>query len=335
MNTKRSALYDNMKLFLICCVVLGHLGNRYADKSAMVGRAQFWIYLFHMPAFIFISGMFSKRTIQNRRWSKAVPYIFLYLGMLTMSFAFSVFTKGIENSSVNYFGTNGPAWFSLAMFWWYTVTILVDKVHPAYVLSVSVFLALISGYYPKVDNFLIMQRSINFYPFFYLGYIMDPIKVQKILKQRKIQVLSFVALAISVLISFRYYEKIKYWRLLFRGLRSYDNIKKGLPYVWGWSWRLSAYVISLVLTFAIISLMPDISCFLSKLGKRTLPVYVFHNVFMSLILRIGPVGRWVSHGHLALHCIIFMCLIVFVTSLPPFEWVTRLIMNVPMKKKNN
>lgn len=334
MNKKRSALYDNMKLFLICCVVLGHLGNRYSDKSMMVGCAQFWVYLFHMPAFIFISGMFSKRTIQNRRWSKAVPYIFLYLGMMTLTFAVSVLLNGIEKSSVNYFGTNGIAWFSLAMFWWYTVTILVDRVHPAYVLSMAVFLALISGYYPKVNNFLIMQRSINFYPFFYLGYIIDPIKLQKFLQQWKVRIVSVVLLAGSIFVSFRYYEKIKYWRLLFRGLRSYDNIKKGLPYAWGWSWRLSAYVISLLLTFAIISLMPDIQCFLSKLGKKTLPVYAFHNVFITLMLRIGPFKNWVSHGHLGLHCILFMCLIVFVTSLPPFEWVTGLIMNVPMKKKD-
>ena len=53
--------WDNYKLFLIICVVLGHIGNYYAASSPLLAKAQFWVYLFHMPAFIFVSGLFSKK----------------------------------------------------------------------------------------------------------------------------------------------------------------------------------------------------------------------------------------------------------------------------------
>lgn len=60
---------DNLKFFLIFLVVLGHIfeeviaaGNANWD----VKSARFFIYLFHMPLFLFVSGIFSKKNIDNK-----------------------------------------------------------------------------------------------------------------------------------------------------------------------------------------------------------------------------------------------------------------------------
>lgn len=57
---KRIALWDNLKLFLIFLVVLGHLSFDYFDSSQMFRTISMVIYTFHMPAFVFISGLFVK-----------------------------------------------------------------------------------------------------------------------------------------------------------------------------------------------------------------------------------------------------------------------------------
>lgn len=330
MTESRSALYDNVKLFLIACVVVGHIGNHYSQLNPTIARIQFWIYLFHMPAFIFIAGMFSKRTIGERRWDRVVPYILLYLFMRTMSMVYSFAAKGTLES-VKFFRTDGVPWFALAMFWWYAVTILIQDVHPAYVLTMSVGVAAISGYGKDVNSFLVMQRSINFFPIFYLGYLIDPIKLKDFLKRWQIKVVSILILLISLLVSFQYFDSISYWRYLFRGLKTYAKIKKGLPAEWGWSWRILGYAVSLLLTFAIISLMPDIKSFFSNLGKRTLAVFAFHNIGINLFLRIKPFAMWMTSDYLTVKCLVFAVAIVLLTSLKPFDWFVHRIMTVPKR----
>ena len=62
---KRIALWDNLKLFLIFLVVLGHLSFDYFDSSQMFRTISMVIYTFHMPAFVFISGLFCKRSVNS------------------------------------------------------------------------------------------------------------------------------------------------------------------------------------------------------------------------------------------------------------------------------
>src|SRR5699024_6246685 len=72
----RDYLFDNYKALLIFLVVLGHFAE--AGKGNEILHCLKWlIFSFHMPAFIFISGYFSKKKtsfIQLVR-KLAVPYL--------------------------------------------------------------------------------------------------------------------------------------------------------------------------------------------------------------------------------------------------------------------
>lgn len=77
---KRIALWDNLKLFLIL-VVLGHLSFDYFDSSQMFRTISMVIYTFHMPAFVFISGLFVKGALTAilRRLSVFLFYDALFI----------------------------------------------------------------------------------------------------------------------------------------------------------------------------------------------------------------------------------------------------------------
>ena len=60
-NTTRVYFFDNLKYVLILLVILGHLFEIYYDKSHVMKAGFNFIYLFHMPLFIWISGYFSKK----------------------------------------------------------------------------------------------------------------------------------------------------------------------------------------------------------------------------------------------------------------------------------
>ena len=64
--------YDNVKALLIFLVVLGHMTTDYVSDSHLVRWTTLWIYMFHMPAFIFLSGIVHKHYITEERASLGI-----------------------------------------------------------------------------------------------------------------------------------------------------------------------------------------------------------------------------------------------------------------------
>lgn len=62
---KRDLYFDNLKGILISLVVFGHLIENFYFKSKFVEIVYTFIYTFHMPAFIFLSGLFFKPDLKK------------------------------------------------------------------------------------------------------------------------------------------------------------------------------------------------------------------------------------------------------------------------------
>ena len=60
MGRERDYYFDNLKFILIFLVVFGHLVGITYKETQIEKSIYFFIYLFHMPAFIIVSGYFSK-----------------------------------------------------------------------------------------------------------------------------------------------------------------------------------------------------------------------------------------------------------------------------------
>ena len=65
MEKQRSNYWDNAKAILIFLVVLGHFLLPLENKVGGVMATYWWVYLFHMPAFVFVSGVFSKSYVEK------------------------------------------------------------------------------------------------------------------------------------------------------------------------------------------------------------------------------------------------------------------------------
>ena len=60
MPAERNVKLDHAKLFFMFCVVTGHVIANYEAGCLPVSSLLFFIYLFHVPGFVFISGLFAK-----------------------------------------------------------------------------------------------------------------------------------------------------------------------------------------------------------------------------------------------------------------------------------
>ncbi|MGG3906453.1 acyltransferase family protein [Geobacillus stearothermophilus] len=62
---ERDYYFDNAKCALMLLVVFGHFLRPYIDGVLWVHSLYTWIFFFHMPAFIFISGYFAKKFYEH------------------------------------------------------------------------------------------------------------------------------------------------------------------------------------------------------------------------------------------------------------------------------
>ena len=81
MKTDRIYFYDNLKFILITFVVIGHFLLHILDYQ--ISKSLFlFIYAFHMPLFIFITGFLSKRLTDkngNFRLERILGFMILYI----------------------------------------------------------------------------------------------------------------------------------------------------------------------------------------------------------------------------------------------------------------
>lgn len=121
MAKERIAYWDNMKAILIFLVVLGHFLLSISKKDSMVLGLGYYIYLFHMPAFVFVSGFFSKRYINKLKATgeievnKIAGYLCLYVILNLMIWLVSFIFHGTSLFSIDLLRMEGAPWYLLAM----------------------------------------------------------------------------------------------------------------------------------------------------------------------------------------------------------------------------
>ena len=78
----RDPWFDNAKMLLVMLVVVGHSWTL-LPETVLNGRLYDWLYLWHMPAFVMVTGYLSKRFTWSRRnlrrlvTTVVLPYVIL------------------------------------------------------------------------------------------------------------------------------------------------------------------------------------------------------------------------------------------------------------------
>lgn len=168
MSTKsRNYFLDNYKALLIVLVVIGHFIEPCYENNDFLTILKWVIFSFHMPAFIFISGFFSKKDITLGKLIQklVIPYFVFEL----LYYLLYVFV--IHKETGLYF--NRPKfslWYLMSLFFWRIITPYIRKI-PG-----NLFIAITGGLLiglTQLGNFFSIPRTLFFYPFF-LGRLLFP-----------------------------------------------------------------------------------------------------------------------------------------------------------------
>lgn len=328
MVKERNYWMDNTKAVLILLVVLGHAADFYTDVSDDMKVFFFFVYLFHMPLFIFISGLFSKSFINGKRLrlEKIISYLILYVSLNILIFSIRRFVMGQDNS-FSLFSEDGVPWYMFAMASWLALTYLLKEVKLRVLLICSVLLSLYVGYDDLVGDFLVASRIIVFYPMFLIGFYL-PIEGLMKLKQYKalVPLAIFVIVGIFLTVYFRI-DDFYQFRPFLTGRNSYA--KAGQETL-GALFRFLWYGGTMVMSLAILMLIPMRQFPWSIIGMRTLPIYYLHLPLLYLFhyLELDQSFETVFGGLWVEAYMVFFLLIGIALAWRPLEWPFKKIMKL-------
>lgn len=273
-GSQRTQKWDILKFAMIFLVVLGHAADYYTPENEKMRALFLVIYAVHMPVFIFVSGLFSKKTVNEKRTDKLIGYIVLYLALKLLPFIYRF--SETDFPGINLFKESAAPWFMLALFGFNVITILLKDCSPKFVLIFSILLACFAGYDRNIGDFLALSRIIVFYPFFYMGYIADREKLEKLCENKKIKITSAAVIIAFIAIVFIFTDKLYWLRALITARNSFAAL--GNMGRFGGLIRLGYYAVVFLFGFSVVSITPSKTPFgiAAKLGQRTLAVYAFH-----------------------------------------------------------
>lgn len=319
-KNNRIFYYDNLRFFLILTVVVGHFVEVINPLPETFKSLFFWIYSFHMPMFIFLSGMFHKN-------DKIVPKVtrFLMIGfVLNIVMFLERLALGWE-ASISFFNTGGLPWYMLILAGYTALTYLLRKLDKRSILIFAIILGLFSGYDHSLGDTFAISRFIVFYPFYVLGNMITPDKPLKVLEKKWIKIIGIFVFVLWAAICVFKLDSVYVIRPLLSGRVPFGDELGKLAFLY----RGLTYIVTIIAGFGVMCVIPQMKIpIVTRIGGRTLQIYFWHYLVLRIFiyLQLGEVLCVNPLGKLIWLLLAVVCTIV--TGLKPFGFPTNQIVNM-------
>lgn len=318
----RDYLFDNCKAFLILLVVLGHFTEASYQQTEFLYSLKWLIVSFHMPAFIFISGYFSKRELPVSALIRKLLIPYLVYEVIY----YLLYTLVLHRpTSLALMFPKFSLWYILALFVWRLATPYVRKLPYHFLLSVAA--GLLIGCVQMPSNFLSIPRILVFYPFFLAGLYCD----RSIITRMRGRISSLAGIAgvlcfVTVIVLEPWNRDLSV--KIFYGRYNYHYLEQDI--LTGMLCRLICYAIGAFMTFAILMLMTEKKTAFSYIGTRTMAIYLFHGLVYSCIRRGTPLLDHLDTLPEALALVGFCILLTLALSWQPLTNITNRIASLKL-----
>lgn len=294
----RDPLLDNARYWVMLLVVAGH-GLQYLLDVPDARGTYAWIYAFHMPAFVLISGYVARRyegtpkQVRTMLTSLVLPYVGLNIALD----GFRALLDG-KPWELNLLDPAWSTWFLIALFVW-RLSSPVWRVVRAPVL-VAVAVSLLSGLW-QVSNVVSIHRILGLLPFYVAGMYLRP-EHFAFLRRPWVRLVSLATLsgtlAWCLLRHEGWYVSWLYWR------DAYADAPLEADAVGGLTTRAGLLVVGFVLSAAVLAVVPARQDRTSELGRNTMNAYVLHGFVLILLAHVGVFSALASWGALCVPVVV-------------------------------
>jgi fucose 4-O-acetylase-like acetyltransferase len=319
MSTKiRDNQIDSIKGLLMLFVILGHIIDTCGGGVINIMLREF-LFSLDMPLFIFISGYFTKRKDYKSFWQGLLPIVVVLLIFQIISFLLIGVVQGKHYSFLYWITPYWTLWYLLSLVFWkiilqYSPKYLIER--PWLYLTIAIVVSICCGLMPH-GEFMSIQRTFNFFPFFLLGFYMKQENLVQKPWPKKYKYTSwfFIIIVIALIVGFApdHFQKAK---LLLRGANHYST--KDIP--------LKTYYLirSFILALSVFIVVPE-NKFLSYIGRDSMLYFLYHGLIIKLILQ--PITRYYhlpeSLPWVLLYWALVIGIIFIIGKIKPLRWLTE------------
>ncbi|MBT2425397.1 acyltransferase family protein [Streptomyces sp. ISL-112] len=288
---RRDPYFDNVKYLAIVLVAVAHAWEPVMDGSRAARALYMIVYTFHMPAFILISGYFSRTfdmsapKVKRLITGVAVPYVLFET-------AYSLFKRYVDDAPDTSISLVDPlylTWFLIALFIWRVTTPVWRTLrHP---LPVALAIAMLASISPDIGDDLDLQRVFQFLPFFALGLLMKPEHFQ-LVRRREVRLLALPLFAGALLFAYWIAPHMQLGWLY----RANSAQEMDAPWWSGAVMSLALFGCALALTIGFLAWVPRRKRWFTALGAGTICGYLLHGFLIKGAVYTGLFDRhtWLS-----------------------------------------
>ncbi|MFJ3641706.1 acyltransferase family protein [Streptomyces sp. NPDC090108] len=319
---QRDAFFDNAKYLAIVLVAIAHSWEPLKGDSRILEGVYTVVYSFHMPAFIIISGFFSRSfdmrpdRLKRLLTGVAVPYVLFET-------AYPLFKNLVVDGSHEQISLLDPwylTWFLCALFVWRLTTPVWKLVR--WPLPLAIGIAMLASVTPTIGDDLDLQRILQFLPYFVLGLCMKPEHFH-LVRRRWVRVASVPVFAAALAVGWWAVPRMNTAWFYHRDAAQ----ELGAPWWCGPVMVLAMMGCSLLLTACFFAWVPGRRTWFTALGAGTLYGYLLHGFLVKLADYRGWFDHpWLHHplGEIAVSVLFAAVVTLFCTA--PVRRVFRFAM---------
>lgn len=291
-SSTRIALWDNARFVIIVLVVIGHAVSTVRDQSALSYGIYTFIFLFHMPAMIALSGYFSHADARPKVVRSTLQLLAVWL---IWEGIWALIHLVVEGQLPGDKFLVAPAWTL-----WFLVSLATMRILLPYLarmrhpLLLAIALALASGFTPAIGTEFSAARTLSFLPFFVLGWMARSrgwltgdwfVRPTRGLRAAGAAVLACVACVFAFVPNLREIWRVDTW-LTWREddawllreapIEDWTPPVEIIGTVSGMAITALLLVIAAVMTVALLLIVPRGHSRITTWGTRTLFVYLLH-----------------------------------------------------------
>lgn len=275
----RDLFWDSLKFILIFIVVYGHMVETYVADNSYNQVIYNFIYMFHMPLFVFVSGRFSHINDKKKYLSRML-LIFESFMVFQIIKCSKLFFTGEGWTWYDALIPKGTLWYLACLLLWRGLVYVIGQRflhdHPLFILTISLLSGLVIGLTPITDGTCVRLFALSI--FFFLGYYSDGMKLKSFLNSIPLRLIIPGLALLFIFAGITLNEDIRFL-IYFASYKQTPNIHP----LWLASARLGLYVFAIIvsgLTMRIILSKPVFANY----GKYTLHIFLYHT-FLVLALR--------------------------------------------------
>jgi len=175
------------------------------------------------------------------------------------------------NQKLSFLVAYNSYWYLLCIIYWrFSIKYFANQF---FSIPISFIISILIGFWSEISRILSFRRTFNFFPYFLIGYKISKESFQKIIEMRKrFYIIIYPLFATFLFFSLKILSEIGIsYSMMTNSYKDYEEDIKI---------RIKLFIFSFIYIIFNILVIPNIEIpFITKIGKNSLFIYIFHRIF--------------------------------------------------------